>query len=216
MDRVVLRDDVEVVFDRDLSPEQRAPGAGFGVSVFERGGPAKRFPFVAPVKFDVQWTTPAAFGEFTGREVSLLEPVATDEPMSQPVESFHVALTDGSVYAVKMAPEGQCSMRLLPARVAEEDLARLMEAAQMDYVVCVGGTMGAGWLEAGSDEDDDPTQVRVTTHAELVDRYGTLGEAQERLAAMAAAHPGKEFRLARVEPLYETTQQEHQAQRQRA
>lgn len=71
-------------------------------------------------------------------------------------------------------------------------------AVKRDYVVCVGGTPGEGWLTQPSDEQD-PEAVIVTTDTDMVARFATRELACERLDALAAAHPSREFRVATLD-----------------
>lgn len=62
------------------------------------------------------------------------------------------------------------------------------------YVVCVGGTPGEGWLTQPSDEQDQDAVI-VTTDPAMVARYDTKDQAHERRDALAAANPGRQFKV---------------------
>lgn len=67
-----------------------------------------------------------------------------------------------------------------------------------NYVVCVGGTPGEGWLTQPSDEQDQDAVI-VTTDTDMVARFETWEQASERRDALAAAHPSREFRVAAMD-----------------
>lgn len=70
-----------------------------------------------------------------------------------------------------------------------------------DYVVCVGGTPGHGWLTLPSDEDDDPDAVVITEDPELVARFSGYEEARPWFERLVAAHPARRFRMMTINPL---------------
>lgn len=69
-----------------------------------------------------------------------------------------------------------------------------------DYVICVGGTPGHGWLTLPSDEQC-PTDVIVTTDPEMVARYIDFDEAKPIFDALVAAHPRRQFSMMTLAPL---------------
>ena len=69
-----------------------------------------------------------------------------------------------------------------------------------DYVICVGGTPGFGWLTLPSDEQE-PTDVIVTTDPEMVVRYADYADAKPTFDALVAAHPRQQFSMMTLAPL---------------
>ncbi|MDP3871291.1 MAG: hypothetical protein Q8Q80_01390 [Methyloversatilis sp.] len=69
-----------------------------------------------------------------------------------------------------------------------------------DYVICVGGTPGHGWLTLPSDEQR-PIDLIVTTDPEMVARYCDYAEAKPHFDALVAAHPRRQFSMMTLAPL---------------
>ena len=69
-----------------------------------------------------------------------------------------------------------------------------------EFIVCVGGTWGNGWLTLPSDEDN-ATDIVITSDPELVLRYETRELAEAHLNTLVAAHPTKEFCVREIETL---------------
>ena len=69
-----------------------------------------------------------------------------------------------------------------------------------DYVICVGGTPGHGWLTLPSDEQCQ-TDVIVTTDPEMVARYASYAEAKPNFDALVAAHPRRHFAMMTLAPM---------------
>lgn len=73
-----------------------------------------------------------------------------------------------------------------------------------EFIVCVGGTWGNGWLTLPSDEDD-ALDIVITSDPELVLRYETSELAEAHLNKLVAAHPKREFCVREIEPLKKTS-----------
>jgi hypothetical protein len=69
-----------------------------------------------------------------------------------------------------------------------------------DYVICVGGTPGFGWLTSPSDEQK-PDAVIVTTAPEMVARYVDYDDALPTFQRLVAAHPKRCFSMMTLNPL---------------
>lgn len=68
-----------------------------------------------------------------------------------------------------------------------------------DYVICVGGTPGFGWLTLPSDEQDADAVI-VTTQIEQVACYSSVAEAMPVFNRLRAAHPKRSFRIMSITP----------------
>lgn len=69
-----------------------------------------------------------------------------------------------------------------------------------DYVVCVGGTPGFGWLTIPSDEEDSDA-ILITEDPEMVARFESAEAARPWFDRLRMAHPKRSFRVMTINPL---------------